>query len=206
MSYEVKSPEAHRGARVGAGGSAVGRRTAPRLPFDRSGVRLRESDPLWRWLVAAASWCVVFVVEGFAAYGEAMYPGLYYPVEHGDGHASNGDRHGGTRAGTHDQLGALPPGSGRAGLREVVGVRRFSTAVVGGREPVARTKVTSVVSRGRSARSEARFVKLWLRWRGEVAARRKVASLSACDDRLLRDIGISRDQIRSFVRNGDLRE
>jgi hypothetical protein len=46
-----------------------------------------DPDPLWRWLCKAASWLLTLAIEGFAAYGNAMYPGLYHPERDSDSRA-----------------------------------------------------------------------------------------------------------------------
>jgi uncharacterized protein YjiS (DUF1127 family) len=45
-----------------------------------------DPDVLWRWSCKAASWLLRLTIESLAQYGNAMYPELYHPEEHGNGH------------------------------------------------------------------------------------------------------------------------
>jgi uncharacterized protein YjiS (DUF1127 family) len=146
-------------------------------------------DPnlLWRWLCKAASWLLTLPIEGFAQYGNAMYPGLYHPEEYGDGHAQTMEPPcEGLPYGQHeDELHVGPfavKGDGVTKLQAFWG-----------------SKKALAVPPDRRTRMVARLVKLSARWQREAEARRQAALLSSFSGHLLRDIGVARDQIASYT-------
>lgn len=118
-----------------------------------------------------------FLIEGFAACGEAPGPGCFGPSEHRD-HQDLARGHSEHARGTNVVRWA---GSDLPDLDE--------TAT---NQTMTPTRHTSPIGR------------FWSRIRRERNVRRTIASLSALDDMTLKDIGLHRSQIGSVARYGNL--
>jgi uncharacterized protein YjiS (DUF1127 family) len=147
----------------------------------------RDLDMLWLWLCKAASWFLAFAIEGFAQYGHAMYPGLIYPEEHGDGYAGTMKSPcEGVSYGQHENdlhLTSLALKRGAAAKLNAFEISKMSLAVV------------PAIPR----RMAAGLARLSLGLRHGVEARRQAELLSSFNDHLLRDIGVARDQIDLYT-------
>jgi uncharacterized protein YjiS (DUF1127 family) len=137
-----------------------------------------ERDTWWRSVLAALSWVMAEILQGFAAYGEAMYPICFDLGEHLDRRDPAGLQRGG-------QACRRP-----AGLAEPADV-------------VARSGKGQTASPNSSAGIVSPLAELRSRLRRERERSRTMMELKALDDRTLRDIGISRHPVGYFPRNGD---
>jgi uncharacterized protein YjiS (DUF1127 family) len=142
---------------------------------------------LWRWLCNAASWLSTLAIEGFAAYGNAMYPGLYHPEQHGDSNAQAMEpRREGLPYRQHENQAHLAPSA----FKGNTGVKR---------NPFTASKILLAVGPDQRAHTAARLVTLSTTWRRRAEARRQASLLSGFSDHLLRDIGVARDQIADYT-------
>jgi uncharacterized protein YjiS (DUF1127 family) len=146
-----------------------------------------DPDLLWRWLCKAASWLLTLAIEGFAQYGNAMYPGLYHPKEYGDGYAQT----------VEPTCEGLPSGQHEDDCH--LASSAFNGDAAAKLSAFAGSKKLLAVAPDRRTRTAARLVKLFARWRREAEARRQAALLSRFSDHLLRDIGLARDQIAGYT-------
>ena len=200
MSYEFQSPDAEspfasvvaasptqgysylavRSDAPVTGRSGGGRKDPPNPPIRWPGQRpTDDTDPVWGWLRKAGSWLLKLAMEGFAEYGNAMYPGLAYSLQ-------------------HDDVPPTPPHCAAADRQEDA-IPVTSAACQGGmaarRVDLAGAKVALTTASRRGPRMIARLVKLSARWRHQREAKRQAALIRTFDDYLLRDIGVARDQI-----------
>jgi uncharacterized protein YjiS (DUF1127 family) len=122
-------------------------------------------------IAAAASWFMAQVIAGFAAYGESICPG---PCDLGQAFAREVpvEKPRRRRPATRSRSARLPFRDGRP-ARPVLG-------------RIARVR----------ARFKATLVIVWSRARRQLEIRNSVVELGALDDRMLRDIGIWREQIK----------
>jgi uncharacterized protein YjiS (DUF1127 family) len=154
---------------------------------NESAQSVHESDARRRPFGAAISWLVAHLIEGFAAYGEAIYPSF---VDHGgfaDGHKPNQDSE----------------------LRTPAEIGHRSTApwLNASHSRVAENPWQSAKSRtispSWSATIASRVLEFWSRARRAGEIRLTITRLEALDDHTLKDIGIHRSQIESVARHRD---
>jgi uncharacterized protein YjiS (DUF1127 family) len=149
-------------------------------------------------LVAAMLWLGRHFMEGLAAYAESMYPGLAAPCDAARLDQPAEPMHV-QRTSPSALAGGSAAGSTRLPLRlELVGLPAVEPEAAVSQELPGRTARPLGVPIGSRLRSI-------LRAATTAASRRTTAAreLAALDDRMLRDIGIARDQIELFVRRDD---
>jgi uncharacterized protein YjiS (DUF1127 family) len=146
---------------------------------DRSLQTTSGRSTAWQALVAAMSPAMNQVIEGLAAYGEAMY--LLAPSE--QAYTRHHDRSALTdqRPLVRGRPAALPP-------PPAAGFARPETTT----SAPWSSRIAVRLAGLRSA--------LWRGWQ----QRRAIEALEALDDRTLRDIGLSRPQIAHAIRHGNL--
>ena len=142
-------------------------------------VPVRRAPSRSRSISAAISWLVTHLIAGFAAYGEAMYPCLVRPEEGADLQRGTLD----TRS-THEQR------------RDRVVPGPLSSRPWPNEDEARSPALTASGSRDQGAFRLARL--LWRRRTGRVE-NVPAASLERLDDRMLRDIGLHRDEIEGFA-------
>jgi uncharacterized protein YjiS (DUF1127 family) len=138
-----------------------------------------------RFSVAAAlSWLASCFIDGFAAYGEAMGPGC------AEASTLSGcqEGHRNSRARGYNRNEQRPDISW---LAEIGPLSLVASARSVGKQTVSPVRSSQIITR------------FWSRVRRERQVSRVVATLSALDDRTLKDIGIHRSQIESVARHGD---
>jgi uncharacterized protein YjiS (DUF1127 family) len=143
-----------------------------------------DDDQVWRWIRKAASWLLTLAIEGLAAYANAMHPvpDLYEPPK---ARATAPPCERPSHGGHVDRTRAMP--------KDVAAARP---------EPSAGAQVALAIAPARQTRIPARLGRLRTRWRRQVDARRHAALLETFSDRMLRDIGVGRDQTDPFVEGG----
>ena len=142
-----------------------------------------------RGTAAAMSRLLGAVAHGFAAYGEAMYPGFADPREHSD--RDELERNSRPHYPTEDahRNGVYPLYTDHPWLVEIAVPSANAQAAA----PRWSTRIASPVLR------------LWSMMRREWEVRRAIAELQALNDYMLKDMGISRCQIENAVKRGDRR-
>jgi uncharacterized protein YjiS (DUF1127 family) len=148
-----------------------------------------------RSVAAATSRMVAHVVEGFAASAAALYPDLFNPRrDHVNGRDVMEDPqifHGVGR------LSALQGGMPRSALAQSL----EKQVVVNGLIDIENARQLKMGGTG-SGGLRAGLMSVWSRIRVAHERRKASAELAALDDRMLKDIGISRHEIDGVVRHG----
>lgn len=169
--------------------SLVGSRPGSEGPASRDGSlqSLSEPDASQRPIARAMSRLMTLLIEGFAAYGEALSPTLIYPGELIDDEELEQTAQ--PRWQAQDERRSKMPWPDASPPRKL--------------EDSARSAKSQTASPGWSARITSFAARVWSRIRHERRVWLTVTSLEALDDRTLDDIGMHRSQIGSIARRED---
>jgi uncharacterized protein YjiS (DUF1127 family) len=153
----------------------------------------------WRSVVTATSLVTAHAIAGVAWSAVVMYPNLLSPPSN----QFDDDE-------SADDLSFVEPANDRLMSRDAVMQSRIVHSEEG---PLITNGLVTFENPGRPETARSGFhgfqtwlismpARLWTRMAHVHRDRRAVAELQALDDRMLKDIGISRGQILSVVRNG----
>ncbi|MGA7811114.1 DUF1127 domain-containing protein, partial [Bradyrhizobium sp.] len=163
-------------------------------------------------LFAIVSWIVKEILQGCAAYAEAMYPGMA-PLDEIGGDADRQAERGPlqelpTRAPRATPSLAVVARNEKSGDGPVVSRGRTQRSDAGcvARDNQVRPRPPDVARSGWRPRIALVLTVRLLRLRRAIQQRQAIRELRNLDDRALRDIGISRCDIEHLARSGDSRE
>jgi uncharacterized protein YjiS (DUF1127 family) len=136
------------------------------------------SDAARHPVAAALSWLAVCLVEGFAAYGQAVYPSFVDPSKIDD----------------HQE-----PAPGSQSRSRAQGEQKSEA-------PWLTASYPRATPGGWIKRVKSEVAKVWSSMRFERRVRLTMTALARLDDRTLKDSGLHRSQIESVARHRDWRD
>jgi uncharacterized protein YjiS (DUF1127 family) len=154
---------------------------------NRPAQSLSEPNAPRRPFAAAISWLVAHLIQGFAAYGEAIHPSF---VDHG-----------GLTDGNEPKRDSELRGPAEIGHRSDAPWLNASYSRMG--EKPWQSAKPRAASPGWSATIASPAIRFWSRMRRARRIRLTITRLEALDDHMLKDIGIHRSKIESVARHGD---